>query len=71
MEFRWMKTYWTWIKYNWWAEYKNLWSDLWDSYFKFFYTIVVIILKMIEFIIEMFIRPIADIFKLGHYYNEK
>lgn len=71
MEFRWMRTYWKWIKYSWWVKYKRSLNDLYDSLCKFFYTLVIIFLQTLEFILEIITRPIADIFKLGHYYNEK
>ena len=70
MEFKWIKTTGTWIRYSWWIKYSYSWNNLYDHFCGLFIAFIAIILQTLEFPLEIITRPFADIFKLGRYYNE-
>ena len=71
MEFRWTRTTHVWIYKSWyWQMYRAV-RDLLKGILAVVYNIVAVLLVLLHLIVELILRPIADIFKLGSMYKNE
>lgn len=67
----WCRTYWKWVKGTWWPRIKTYATKTDDAFWQFIAGNWLCFIGVLELFFDLITRPMADIFKLGYYYNGK